>query len=127
MMLNKISALVLLFLVGGCANNVPYAEWTPKEKKLYQYQLTLQAIDTIQTGRVINCQKNNQCSLFEASSIYGKRPSMGKLIGVKVASNILVYQLMGNKTPHRELALKFMNTTLFLIVTQNQIAINKSL
>jgi len=52
---------------------------------------------------------------------------MGKLIGVKVASNVLVYQLMGNKTPHRELALKFMNTTLFLIVTQNQIAINKSL
>jgi hypothetical protein len=127
MMLNKISALVLLFLVGGCANNVPYAEWTPKEKKLYQYQLTLQAIDTIQTGRVINCQKNNQCLLAEANPIYGENPSMGKLLGIKVASNILVYQLISNKTPHRELALKFMNTTLFLGVTQNQITINKSL
>jgi len=52
---------------------------------------------------------------------------MGKLIGVKVASNVLVYQLLGSKTPHREFALKFMNTTLFLIVTQNQIAINKEL
>jgi len=123
----KISALVLLFLVGGCANNVPYAEWTPKEQKLYQYQLTLQAIDTIQTGQVIKCQKNNQCLLAEANPIYGKRPSMGKLLGIKVVSNILMYQLMSNKTPHRELALNFMNTTLFLGVAQNQITINKEL
>ena len=126
-MLKKISALVLLFLLGGCANNVPYAEWTPKEKKLYKYQLALQAIDTIQTGQVINCQKNNQCLLAEANPIYGKRPSMGKLLGIKVASNILVYQLLSKKTRHRELTLKFMNTTLILTVTQNQISINKEL
>tara|TARA_R110000850_G_C9691568_1_gene439074 strand:+ start:79 stop:459 length:381 start_codon:yes stop_codon:yes gene_type:complete len=126
-MLKKISALVLLFLLGGCANNVPYAEWTPKEKKLYKYQLALQAIDTIQTGQVINCQKNNQCLLAEANPIYGKRPSMGKLLGIKVASNILVYQLLSKKTRHRELTLKFMNTTLILTVTQNQIVINKAL
>ena len=126
-MLKKISALVLLFLLGGCANNVPYAEWTPKEKKLYKYQLALQAIDTIQTGQVINCQKNNQCPLSEANPIYGERPSMGKLLGIKVASNILVYQLLSNKTRHRKLALKFMNTTLILTVTQNQILINKEL
>ena len=126
-MLKKISALVLLFLLGGCANNVPYAEWTPKEKKLYKYQLALQAIDTIQTGQVINCQKNNQCLLAEVNPIYGKRPSMGKLLGIKVASNILVYQLLSKKTRHRELTLKFMNTTLILTVTQNQILINKEL
>ena len=126
-MLKKISALVLLFLLGGCANNVPYAEWTPKEKKLYKYQLALQAIDTIQTGQVINCQKNNQCLLAEVNPIYGKRPSMGKLLGIKVASNILVYQLLSKKTRHRELTLKFMNTALILTVTQNQILINKEL
>ena len=126
-MLKKISALVLLFLLGGCANNVPYAEWTPKEKKLYKYQLALQAIDTIQTGQVINCQKNNQCLLAESNPIYGKRPSMGKLLGIKVASNILMYQLLSKKTRHRELTLKFMNTTLILTVTQNQISINKEL
>ena len=127
-MLKKISALVSLLLLGGCANSIPYAEWTPKEKKLYRYQLALQTIDIIQTGKVINCQKNNnQCPLAEGNPIYGKRPSMGKLLGIKVGGSVFLYALLSNKNVDREFTLNIMNTTLILTIANNQILINKRL
>ena len=96
-MLKSIAALLLVFLM-GCANTVPYADWTHKERKLYKYYLALQVIDTAQTGRAINCQRNNdQCTLGEANPIYGKRPSMEKLIGMKIGLNALFFVALGKE------------------------------
>ena len=126
-MLKSIAALLLVFLM-GCANTVPYADWTPKEKTLYKYYLALQVIDTAQTGRAINCQKNNaQCTLSEANPIYGKRPSMEKLIGMKIGLNALFFVALGKEKTNRVRTLKILNTTMTVVVGHNQFLLNKAL
>ena len=126
-MLKSIAALLLVFLV-GCANTVPYDDWTPKEKTLYKYYLALQVIDTAQTGRAINCQKNNaQCTLGEANPIYGKRPSMEKLIGMKIGLNALFFVALGKEKTNRVTTLKILNTTMTVVVGHNQLLLNKAL
>ena len=123
----KICLLVLLVLIGGCASTVPYSEWTAKEKKLYKYQVALQTIDTLQTGRVVNCQKSSRCLLEEGNPVYGKRPSMEKVLGIKVGTNILIYILLSKENRDRETTLKIINTLTAITVINNQIQINKVL
>ena len=126
-MLKSIAALLLVFLM-GCANTVPYDDWTPKEKTLYKYYLALQVIDTAQTGRAINCQKNNaQCTLGEANPIYGKHPSMEKLIGMKIGLNALFFVALGREKIDRVRTLKILNTTMTVVVGHNQILLNRAL
>ena len=126
-MLKSIAALLLVFLV-GCANTVPYADWTPKEKTLYKYYLALQVIDTAQTGRVINCQRNNdRCTLDEANPVYGKRSSMEKLIGMKIGLNALFFVALGKEKIDRVRTLKILNTTMTIVVGHNQFLLNKTL
>ena len=126
-MLKSIAALLLVFLV-GCANTVPYAEWTHKERTLYKYHLALQVIDTAQTGRVINCQRNNdRCTLGEANPIFGKRPSMEKLIGMKIGLNALFFVALGREKTNRVTTLKILNTTMTIVVGHNQLLLNKAL
>ena len=126
-MLKSIGVSLLVFLM-GCANTVPYAEWTPKERKLYKYYLALQVIDTAQTGRAINCQRNNdQCTLGEANPIYGKRPSMEKLIGMKIGLNALFFVALGREKTNRVTTLKILNTTMTVVVGHNQLLLSKAL
>jgi len=125
-MLKFVLALLLFFLV-SCAS-IPYSQWTPKEKKLYRYQIALQVIDTAQTGRAIKCQKNNdRCTLGEANSIYGKRPSMEKLIGMKIGLNALFFVTLGKEKTDRVTTLKILNTTMTVVVGHNQLLLNKAL
>ena len=126
-MQNILLSLLILFAT-GCANTVPYAEWTPKEKTLYKYYLALQVIDTAQTGRAINCQRNNaQCTLGEANPIYGKHPSMEKLIGMKIGLNALFFVALGKEKIDRVRTLKILNTTMTVVVGHNQILLNRAL
>ena len=126
-MLKSITALLLVFLM-GCANTVPYAEWTSKERTLYKYYLALQVIDTAQTGRAINCQRNNaQCTLGETNPIYGKRPSMEKMIGMKTGLNALFFVALGREKTDRVRTLKILNTTMTVVVGHNQLLLNKAL
>jgi hypothetical protein len=126
-MQNILLSLLILFAT-GCANTVPYAEWTPKEKTLYKYYLALQVIDTAQTGSVINCQRNNdRCTLSEANPVYGKRPSMEKLIGMKIGLNALLYVALGREKTNRVTTLKILNTTMTIVVGHNQLLLNKAL
>ena len=121
--------LSLLIVFGsGCANTVPYQDWTPKEKTLYKYYLALQVIDTAQTGRAINCQRNNdRCTLGEANPVYGKRPSMEKLIGMKIGLNALFFVALGKEKTNRVTTLKILNTTMTIVVGHNQLLLNKAL
>tara|TARA_R110001632_G_C11323606_1_gene415837 strand:- start:12 stop:392 length:381 start_codon:yes stop_codon:yes gene_type:complete len=126
-MLKSIGVLLLVFLV-GCANTVPYQDWTPKEKTLYKYYLALQVIDTAQTGRAINCQRNNdRCTLDETNPIYGKRLSMEKMIGIKIGLNALFFVALGKEKTNRVTTLKILNTTMTVVVGHNQLLLNKAL
>jgi len=113
--------------MGGCATNTPYNDWSKKEQQMYQYQLTLQVIDTIQTTRAIKCQETSMCRLLEANPIYGSSSSMQRLIGIKLIGNILLYHILALNDIHRERYLKIANYGYSIIVLHNQIMINKVL
>ena len=126
-MQNILLSLLVLFTT-GCANTVPYDDWTPKERTLYKYYLALQVIDTAQTGSVINCQRNNdRCTLGEANPVYGKRPSMEKLIGMKIGLNALFFVVLGKEKIDRARTLKILNTTMTVVIGHNQLLLNRAL
>jgi len=120
--------IIAVCSIGGCATNTPYTDWSKKEQTLYKYQLALQTIDTVQAIRVMKCQEaSNMCPLVEANPIIGSRLSTRKLIGAKLISNMLLYRILTLNNTHRERIIKFANGGLMIIVSRNQIMINKVL
>jgi hypothetical protein len=123
------SSLTVLFLVflSGCAGT-GYNDWTEKEQTKYKYFLGLQAVDTLQTYKGLKCTSDkplNEC-LEEANPVYGKSPSLEKIVGVKLLSNLLIYAaLRGELDSRRESTLNIMNIGITLVIINNQIVINR--
>ena len=124
------SSLTVLFLVflSGCAGT-GYNDWTEKEQTKYKYFLGLQAVDTLQTYKGLKCTSDkplNEC-LEEANPVYGKSPSLEKIVGVKLLSNLLIYAaLRGELDSRRETTLNIMNIGTTLVIINNQIVINRT-
>ena len=126
------SSLALLFLVflSGCAGT-GYNDWTEKEQTKYKYFLGLQAVDTLQTYKALKyaCTSDmplNKC-LEEANPLYGKSPSVERIVGLKLLSNLLIYAaLRGELDSRRESTLNIMNIGTTLVIINNQIVINKA-
>ena len=124
------SSLTVLFLVflSGCAGT-GYNDWTEKEQTKYKYFLGLQAVDTLQTYRGLKCTSDkplNEC-LEEANPVYGKSPSLEKIVGVKLLSNLLIYAALTNESDsRRETTLNIMNIGTTLVIINNQIVINRT-
>ena len=117
--------IIIVLLSTGCATNT-YSTWTESEQNKYKYYLSMQLIDTAQTYKVIKCTP--ECGLMEANPLYGSKPSVGKLLLVKAATNALVYNVLGRDLSEKDRgrALNIMNTGTTLVVLHNQILISKS-
>ena len=125
------SSLTVLFLVflSGCAGT-GYNDWTEKEQTRYKYFLGLQAVDTLQTYKGLKCTSDkplNEC-LEEANPVYGKSPSLEKIVGVKLLSNLLIYAALRGESDvlSRETALSLMNIGITVVIINNQIVINRT-
>ena len=117
--------IIIVLLSTGCATNT-YSTWTESEQNKYKYYLSMQLLDTAQTYKVIKCTP--ECGLMEANPLYASKPSVGKLLLVKAATNALVYNVLGRDLSEKDRgrALNIMNTGTTLVVLHNQILISKS-
>ena len=112
---------VLFFMSAAGSCDAAIKEWTEKERKLYHSYLTLTAIDTYQTFKMIDCQKQPSCPFVEMNPIIGSHPSKERLLAVKFIGNAVIYKLLDNNANDREFALKLMNGLQGFVVTHNGI------
>ena len=125
------SSLTVLFLVflTGCAGT-GYNDWTEKEQTKYKYFLGLQTVDTLQTYKGLKCTSDKPLTecLEEANPVYGKSPSVERIVGIKLLSNLLIYAALKGESDlmSRETALNLMNTGTTLVIINNQIVINRA-
>ena len=112
---------VLFFMSAAGSCDAAIKEWTEKERKLYHSYLTLSAIDTYQTFKIIDCQKQPSCPFVEMNPIIGSHPSKERLLAVKFIGNAVIYKLLDNNANDREFALKLMNGLQGFVVTHNGI------
>ena len=112
---------VLFFMSAAGSCDAAIKEWTEKERKLYHSYLTLSAIDTYQTFKMIDCQKQPYCPFVEMHPIIGSHPSKERFLAVKFIGNAVIYKLLDNNANDREFALKLMNGLQGFVVTHNGI------
>ena len=124
-MINKL--ILILVLTAGSCDSVPaaYSDWSEKEQQQYRTFATLQIIDTAQTARLINCQKHTSCSMVELNPLYGDRPSLGRLLGLKLVSNFVMYKALDHENIDRSRALKWLNGVTTIAVVNNGIQIRR--
>ena len=124
----SLSLLVLVFL-SGCAGT-GYKDWTEEEQTKYKYFLGLQAVDTLQTYKGLKCTSDKPLTecLEEVNPIYGKAPSAGRIVGVKLLSNLLIYAALRveSDSMSRKTLLNTMNIGTTLVVINNQLVIEKA-
>ena len=124
------SSLTVLFLVflSGCAGT-GYNDWTEKEQTKYKYFLGLQAVDTLQTYKGLKCTSDKPLTecLEEANPVYGKSPSLEKIVGVKLLSNLLIYAALTDESDliSRKTSLNLLNMGITVVIINNQIVINR--
>lgn len=117
-----ITAFLIISAAGSCDSlQAKPSEWTEKERKLWHSYLAMSTIDTMQTFRMIDCQKQPTCPLVEMNPIIGSHPSKGRLLVVKVVGNAIIYNMLDNNPNDREFALKLMNGLQGFVVTHNGI------
>ena len=112
---------VLFFMSAAGSCDAAIKEWTEKERKLYHSYLAQSAIDTYQTFKMIDCQKQPSCPFVEMNPIIGSHPSKERLLAVKFIGNAVIYKLLDNNANDREFALKLMNGLQGFVVTHNGI------
>ena len=127
-MRNSLTFLLLVFL-SGCAGT-GYNDWTEQEQVRYKYFLALQTVDSLQTYNGLKCTSDKplQACLEEANPVYGKSPSLEKIVGVKLLSNLLMYAALTNESDliSRETTLNLLNMGITVVVINNQIVINRT-
>ena len=127
-MRNTVTLFLLVFLT-GCAST-GYNDWTEKEQTKYKYFLGLQAVDTLQTYKGLKCTSDKLLSecLEESNPVYGKSPSLERIVGIKLLSNLLIYAAIKGEPDvlSRETALNLMNMGYTLVIINNQIVINRA-
>ena len=124
-----LTLILLAVLSSGCTTNT-YSTWTEEEQTRYKYFLGLQAVDTIQTYNGLKCTSDKlltEC-IEELNPVYGKNPSLERIIGVKLLSNLLIYAALTDESDliSRKNALNIMNTGITLVVINNQVVINRA-
>ena len=120
-MINKL-ILILALTAGSCDSVLAtYSDWSEKEQKQYRLFLALQVVDTVQTLRMVSCQKHTSCDLQELNPIMGTHPSANKLLAVKILGNVLLYKLLDRPNAHRSTTLKWMNGMGTIVVVNNGI------
>ena len=124
-MINKL-ILILALTAGSCDSaQAAYSDWSEKEQRQFQTFATLQIIDTAQTIRLINCQKHTSCNMVELNPLYRERPSLGRLLGLKLTANFLIYKALDRPTTNRSRALKWINGVTTITVVNNGIQIRR--
>ena len=127
--MRSILSITLLVFLSSCAGT-GYNDWTEKEQTKYKYFLSLQAVDALQTYKGLKCTSDKPLSecLEEANPLYGKSPSLERLVGVKILSNLLIYVALRGESDvlSRETALNLMNIGITVVIINNQIVINRA-
>ena len=127
--MRSILSVTLLVFLSSCAGT-GYNDWTEKEQTKYKYFLSLQAVDALQTYKGLKCTSDKPLSecLEEANPLYGKSPSLERLVGVKILSNLLIYAALRGESDvlSRETALNLMNIGITVVIINNQIVINRA-
>jgi hypothetical protein len=127
-MRNSLTLLLLVFL-SGCAGT-GYNDWTEQEQVRYKYFLALQTVDSLQTYNGLKCTSDKPLTecLEEVNPIYGKAPSAGRIVGVKLLSNLLIYAALRveSDSMSRKTLLNTMNIGTTLVVINNQLVIEKA-
>jgi hypothetical protein len=90
----------------------------------------LQAVDTLQTYKGLKCTSDKLLSecLEESNPVYGKSPSLERIVGLKLLSNLLIYAALRGESDvlSRETALNLMNIGITVVIINNQIVINRT-
>ena len=127
--MRSILSVTLLVFLSSCAGT-GYNDWTEKEQTKYKYFLSLQAVDALQTYKGLKCTSDKPLSecLEEANPLYGKSPSLEKIVGIKILSNLLIYAALRGESDvlSRETALNLMNIGITVVIINNQIVINRA-
>ena len=126
-MKNILTILLLVFLTG--CTSTGYSTWTESEQTKYKYFLGLQAVDTLQTYKGLKCTSDKPLTecLEEVNPLYGKRPSLERIVGIKLLSNLLIYTALGGEPDsRRESTLNIINIGTTIVVINNQIVINRT-
>ena len=122
-------AMLLVVLSSGCTTNT-YSTWSESEQNKYKYFLSLQALDSLQTYKGLKCTSDKTLTecLEEQNPLYGKNPSLERIVGIKLLSNMLIYAALTNESDlmSRNNTLNIMNTGITLVVINNQIVINRA-
>ena len=122
-------AMLLVVLSSGCTTNT-YSTWSESEQNKYKYFISLQALDSLQTYKGLKCTSDKPLTecLEEANPVYGKSPSLEKIVGVKLLSNLLMYAALTNESDliSRETTLNLLNMGITVVVINNQIVINRT-
>ena len=65
--------------------------------------------------------------LEEANPVYGKSPSLEKIVGVKLLSNLLIYAALTDESDliSRKTSLNLLNMGITVVIINNQIVINR--
>ena len=113
-----LAVLLVLFFIAPTFSEAAYKDWSKKEQQLFKTHLTLQAIDTTQTWKMIECQKYTACNLIEKNPLLGNHPRKGDLLVLKIIGNYILYKLL-DISPHRERSLKFLNGVGVVVVINN--------
>ena len=101
-----------------------YSDWSEKEKSQYETFVFLQAIDTAQTFKLIQCQRQQfVCGgVTERNPILGSTPSKKNLLALKIIGNYAIYKLL-DISDNRLFKLKILNGAFSLVVIHNGIII----
>ena len=122
-------AMLLVVLSSGCTTNT-YSTWSESEQNKYKYFLSLQALDSLQTYKGLKCTSDKPLTecIEELNPLYGKNPSLERIVGIKLLSNLLIYAALTNESDlmSRNNTLNIMNTGITLVVINNQIVINRA-
>jgi len=113
--------LLLVAAAGSCEPlQAKPSDWDKKDQKLWRSYLALSALDTYQTFKMIDCQKQPHCPLIEKNPFLGERPGKGELVALKVVGNLIIYQMLEQSPPDdRTKALRWLNGVQGLVVTHN--------
>ena len=118
--------IFFLFFIAPSFSEAAYKDWSKKEQQLFKTQLTLQAIDTTLTWKMIECQKHTSCNLIERNPLLGNHPSKGDLLAQKVIGNIVLYHVFDKSEPYkRERRLRATNTIFTIVIVNNGIYYEK--
>ena len=128
MYMKKSLTVCVLFFMVGCTGT-GYKDWTKEEQTKYKYFLGLQAVDALQTYKGLKCTSDKPLTecLEEVNPLYGKRPSLERIVGIKLLSNLLIYTALGGEPDsRRESTLNIINIGTTIVVINNQIVINRT-